>query len=239
MAISQRDSETPQSLEECQDYILGIMEDIQSIWSKLQSGEWPKSVKSQAEYETWVKSTNAAYIHKDKRLKWLNAFCLDNFGVCYPKKRALLIAIQERMISAPAFLLDESPNGHNEEISVKADPLETETIAQRHPEVILSAQSEALLDGILKRMTEARNHTGMTMTDAARYFGYTGQAISNWERGETPVTLLNIFKLARIYECDPLWILTGEKEITREHLAEIANNLEISMTALWDLMGKE
>lgn len=236
MAISQRDTETPQSLEECQDYILGIMEDIQSIWAKLQAGEWPKTVKSQAEYETWVKSTNAAYIHKGKRLDWLNDFCMRHFGISYPKKRALLIAIQERMMNAPAFLLDENSNGH-EEPSAKAEP--EEEPAPSVPEIVLSVQSERQLEGILKRLIEARKTADMTQDDVASYFGFHNTAIGQWERGRTPITLLNLFKLANIYECDPLWILTGEREVTKEQLGAIAENLEISLGKLWDLMGKQ
>lgn len=223
-----------ETLGQAQEYLLQEMSEAEKIWGQLQSDGFRKGFKGQnSEYQDWRVRASDAYNYKKNLVNELIAYIEKKWGIRYKNSQELRVAINERSLSAPEWL----SNGHEE--SVKLDPMETETVAQRHPEVILSVQSEAMLDAILKRLVIARNESGLTMTDAARYFGYTGQAVSNWERGETPVTLLNIFKLARIYEVDPLWILTGEKEITREHLAEVANNLEISMTALWDLMGKE
>lgn len=225
-----------ETLEQAQEYLLQEMMDVEKIWGQLNSEAFKKGFNGdQKAYENWRMRAGDAYSHRLDVVKELKAYIQKRWNVNYKTAQELRALITERNLVAPDWLDNGAEQG---EISVKVDPMETETIAHKHPEIILSVQSEAALGAILQRLVMAREESGLTMTDAARYFGYTGQAVSNWERGTTPVTLLNIFKLARIYECDPLWILTGESEISREALSEIADGLGVSLSAIWDLIGK-
>lgn len=222
-----------ETLEQGQECLLQEMNETEKIWGQLQSNGFKNGFKSQGEYNAWRVRAGDAYNYRKASVKELIAYIEKKFGVRYSSAQELRAIITERSLSAPEWL---SNNGH-EEPSAKAEP-EEETVPSV-PEIVLSVQSEHQLEGILKRLIEARKAADMTQDDVASYFGFHNTAIGQWERGRTPITLLNLFKLANIYECDPLWLLTGEREVTKEQLGAIAENLEISLGKLWDLMGKQ
>lgn len=226
MATNIYDTETPQSLEECQDFIFAIMNDVENIWSKLQASEWPAHVKSHSEFEQWRLKALAAKRHKENRLKWLQAFCMDNFNCSYPTKRALLLAIQEREMREPAFLQDEqeyrfidAKTAKQVEKAVQAAIINKEP---ERPEIVLSAQAQKQLEGIMARLKAARIAAGLTQLEASEALGFESEVVGHYERLRNSPTILNIFHLCQIYQVDALEILTGKIQYKREDLETIA-----------------
>ncbi len=225
MAISEYDVKTPESLEECQDFILATMTAIESIWGKLQSGEWPVHVKSQGEYEAWRQTTLSAKGHKQRRLSWLQEFCADNWGCSYQTKRSVLIAIQEREMQMPSFLMDTAKIEKIQEPQTQSIQA-IEANKPLRPEMQLSLQSEKRMNGIIQRLKEAREAAGINQTEASEAIGFNSNVVTNWERGTVSPTLLNIFKLCQVYEVESLEILTGERSVSREDLIALSKLFE-------------
>lgn len=245
MAAQLHDEKTPNSLEEAQDFIFAIMEDIENIWGKLRSQEWPAHVKSQGEYEQWHMKASAAKRHKEKRLSWLQDFCRDNFAVYYTSKRSLMIAMQERELQTPDFLRDEiieSSNGHAPFLAEKAalQHLREALIEDKpqRPEISLSLQSQKHLELIMQRLLLARQSAELTQTEVSEMLGFESNVLGGWERGRVSPTLVNIFRLCAIYQVDPVAILTGESSASREDLELILQQFEAGRDYLKGLLGE-
>lgn len=74
------------------------------------------------------------------------------------------------------------------------------------------------------RMRMARLSAGLFLSDAAKEVGVTKQAVGHWEmdRSEPPVSALK--KLAKLYEINLMWLITGQGTTgTAASAAAVAN----------------
>lgn len=227
-----------ETLEQGQEYLLQEMMDCEKIWGQLNSDGYKKGFNSQAEYNDWRVRAGDAYGYKKALVKELITFIEKKWGVRYKNSIELRAIIAERSLEAPDWMQDdvtpELTNG-------KPAPIESLIPAapEHLPEIELSAQSQKQLEAILARLREARKAAGLSLQDVADYWGYHQTAIGSWELGKTPITLLNLFRIAAICEADPCWILTGERNISVAALAQVADSLEIGLEALYKLIDKE
>lgn len=233
MAIKEYEQKSPVSLEEAQEMLVEAMQDTEKIWGQLNSDGFKRGFNgSKGEYENWRARAADAYSHKRAFVRDLIDYTAKKFNVRYSSLQAVKLAIAERSLTAPDWM--SNGNGVHEEAHSVVETQAVEEVPLQ--EIVLSLQAQEQHDAILVRLLEARKAAGMNQEEVGGYFGITSNAIGKWERGQTPVTLSNIFKLAALYETDPLYILTGERGITKEILGDVAKHLEISLEALWALL---
>lgn len=227
------------SLEDAQNRLYAEMKAAQTMYKQLNSEKHQQGYEAKngrAQYQNWRARAMGAYNYKSDVIDELRSYITQKFGISYKTLHSLQIAIQERGFKAPDWMQEE--NGSLQELPLfqngAKDTQETESL----PEIQLSLQSQAQHSEILNRLKNARKSAGLSQEEIAAYFGFHGTTLGQWENGRTPITLLNIFKLSAIYECDPLYILTGEEGIKREVLAEVAEYLGVAQSTLDNLLIK-
>lgn len=66
------------------------------------------------------------------------------------------------------------------------------------------------------RIHTQRSKLGMTHKEIAESIGVSRMAVSLWERGEAALSAVNLIKLSEVLRCDPIWIMTGMENHTRQ-----------------------
>lgn len=204
----------PQSLDECQDMMLLLMNEIEGIYGQLNDTERRKHYKSDKDYQNWRKSAFNANNFKGYQLDELEAHLKTCFHVEYPTKLSLLVAIQDRQLKPPRWLTDE--------------PIES------IPQIELHSLSQHTINEILQRLTSARGK--MNQTEVGAVLGVSSSAISAWEKGRSPITLNTIFKLCQLYGVPPMFILTGKPRIDAKDVETIASTLQEGVDMLRSLL---
>jgi len=62
----------------------------------------------------------------------------------------------------------------------------------------------------IKRFSDRRKELGLTQAETARAVGVSRVSISQWEKGDTSPKGKNLHALAKVLNCDPNWLLTGQ-----------------------------
>jgi transcriptional regulator with XRE-family HTH domain len=67
------------------------------------------------------------------------------------------------------------------------------------------------MEGILHRLIESRKAAGLSQGQVAKLLNLSGSAstISDWERGDSPLTLERLLQLRDLYGVATEWLMTG------------------------------
>lgn len=231
------------TLEIAQDVMLELVTDIEKIWGQLNSENFKRGFKNQAEYDAWAYKANDAYQYKRAALKELRAYTLQKFDWEYKKPLELRLAVQRRNIEAPDWLQEDGEALQDLPLFQNGNGAthQTETV-QEVPAVLQYELNEifgAEYEGIIARLTEARKAAKVTQQEAADLFGYHGTTVTGWEKRTSPITLLNLMKLVQFYDADLFYILTGERyRPVAEGLEEVAQYIGVGLESLQRLLNE-
>jgi DNA-binding XRE family transcriptional regulator len=223
-------NDTSYTLAQAEEALCEAMESVATMWQQLNSNDFKKNYEGKngrGSYQNWRERALTAYDFKSKAVDEIRLYIKTKFGKEYRSLSEVTIAIRERDLKAPDWM-----RGDEEAREIT----ETQAVEEAREEIVLSLQSQAQHDAILERLQAARKQANLTQEEVGSYFEVTKTTIGSWERGQAPVTLVNIFKLAAIYSVDPLYILTGAEEIKREELEAVAKYLDITVASLKALL---
>lgn len=111
------------------------------------------------------------------------------------------------------------------------------------------------VNSCLQRLIKARKQAGLSQSQVAKLLGYDSHAsIVAMERGERKLTVERMYRLAKIYNVDRVWLITGEnpnfdrgafnkirtkaQEMSHQHKEDL-NNLEGLLESLSQYPTKE
>lgn len=233
---------TELTLQGAEDLLCETMQAATTMYNQLDSEDFQKRYEAKngrGAYQDWRARAITAYEFKTKEAKEIQAYIKAKFGLSYKTLTEVQLAIKERGLAAPDWMSSEESNGTGKATETQlALPIQEES-PKKAEEIQLSLQSNKLLAGILERLRTVRLERKMSQVEAAQYFGVGGQALGDWERGHTPVTLINVFRLAALYEVDPVWVLTGKMMANQQDLELVAKHLEMNVAALKNLIEDE
>lgn len=77
-----------------------------------------------------------------------------------------------------------------------------------------------------ERIRSVRERLGLTGEQLAKKLGVKKQAVSNWERDETSITVDNLLALADLGKVSPTWLLLGDDGDDDDPLVTAIRQLE-------------
>ena len=224
------------SLYQAQSMLLKEMEETEKIWGQLNSDGFRKGFNSQNEYASWRVRAGDAYGYKKKLVTELRDYIQQRFGEYYPDSASLRLALMEQTLEAPDWLQEAEPDApalaeqHLQEVLGNDKP--------QRPEISLSLQSQKHLELIMQRLLNARKAAELYQEDVSYALGFNSNVLGGWERGRVSPTLVNIFRLCAIYQVDPVEILTGQAQVSREDLEAVAKQFDNGLEYLRGLLDE-
>lgn len=92
-----------------------------------------------------------------------------------------------------------------------------------------------------RRITMARERSGLNRSEVARRLGLSRQAVQNWERGIAMPKQSRILDLAQVLQVDERWLLSGEgmEEWEDEELGRLLTHAERQLLQQFDSLSSD
>lgn len=239
--IQDYETRFPESLEESQDFMLACASDVKQIWGQLQNEDLKKKKMGEGKdaYTRWENSAYTAYEAKQRILRELRAYAKKKWGFEFSTLDELRNIVLKRSIAAPDWL-DGVSESVGETLTAGQQielPLVEGQDDYSEEAASLSEEAMACLNGILERLKIARREANVTQDEAGQYCGVGKAAMGFWERGRTPITIANLFRLCHLYGVDPAYILIGEMPMDKAALETIADVMQSNAQTIYRLIG--
>lgn len=80
-----------------------------------------------------------------------------------------------------------------------------------YPRRLRRSTDRYLLWALGRRLRALRHECDLTQKDVGEHLGLYAGTVSYWERGESAPDVLELYRLARLLQCSPEFLLTGEE----------------------------